>query len=507
MLAGRAHRPRGHRRHRRLQGGRGLPPPGRRRRPRRPGDDRGRRALRRRAPRSRRWPPSRCRPRCGTTTTRSRTPGSARRPTSSSSRPATARLLGAYAAGICRRPAHHTLLATRAPGRRLPGDAHRDVGAPGGAGQPAPRCAAAACTSSSPTTGRLAGGDVGAGRLADAGDDRRRRRAGARRRRDLAGLHVLVTAGGTREPIDAVRVIANRSSGKQGYALAAEAARRGAPRSRSSPPSTGRRPPGVEVVRGRDRGRDGGRPCWPRRADADVVVMAAAVADFRPEVAGRPARSRRTTASPEIVLEPTPDILAGLGARKRPGSDARRLRGRDRRPAWPTPAASCAASTSTSSSPTTSSAPGVGFEHDTNAVTHPRRRRRRAECRADRQAGGRRRGPRRRRRWRSVDRSTGPAQPTGAAREPLDLHLGVGHRGPSRQDGRPVSDAVLDAILAEDPNGRVACETLLTTGLCVVAGEITTDGLRRHPQARPRDDQRHRLRHASRSASTATPAA
>ena len=45
-----------------------------------------------------------------------------------------------------------------------------------------------------------------------------------------------------------------------------------------------------------------------------------------------------------------------------------------------------------------------------------------------------------------------------------------------------ISDAVLDAILAEDPNGRVACETLLTTGLCVVAGEITTDGLRRHPE-------------------------
>ena len=52
-----------------------------------------------------------------------------------------------------------------------------------------------------------------------------------------------------------------------------------------------------------------------------------------------------------------------------------------------------------------------------------------------------------------------------------------------------VSDAVLDAILAEDPNGRVACETLLTTGLCVVAGEITTVGLRRHPEDRPRDDQ------------------
>ena len=57
-----------------------------------------------------------------------------------------------------------------------------------------------------------------------------------------------------------------------------------------------------------------------------------------------------------------------------------------------------------------------------------------------------------------------------------------------------ISDAVLDAILAEDPKGRVACETLVTTGLAVVAGEITTDGLRRHPEDRARDDQRHRLR-------------
>ena len=67
-----------------------------------------------------------------------------------------------------------------------------------------------------------------------------------------------------------------------------------------------------------------------------------------------------------------------------------------------------------------------------------------------------------------------------------------------------ISDSVLDAILAEDPNGRVACETLLTTGLCVVAGEITTDGLRRHPQAGPRDDQ---ARSATTTPSTGSTAA
>ena len=57
-----------------------------------------------------------------------------------------------------------------------------------------------------------------------------------------------------------------------------------------------------------------------------------------------------------------------------------------------------------------------------------------------------------------------------------------------------ISDAVLDAILEADPMGRVACETLVTTGLAIVAGEITTDGVRRDPEDRARDDRRHRLR-------------
>jgi S-adenosylmethionine synthetase len=70
-----------------------------------------------------------------------------------------------------------------------------------------------------------------------------------------------------------------------------------------------------------------------------------------------------------------------------------------------------------------------------------------------------------------------------------------------------VSDGVLDAVLADDPYARVACETLVTTGLVVVAGEITTDDLRRHPGGRPRDDPADRLRRRRLApASTATPA-
>jgi phosphopantothenoylcysteine decarboxylase / phosphopantothenate---cysteine ligase len=126
---------------------------------------------------------------------------------------------------------------------------------------------------------------------------------------------VVVTAGGTREPIDAVRVIANRSSGKQGYAIAAEAAARG---SRVVLVSTVElpAPPGVEVVAVETAEQM--HAAVTGRSDADVVIMAAAVADFRPKQAA-PGKLKKQEGLPEIVLEPTPDILAELGAAKRVG--------------------------------------------------------------------------------------------------------------------------------------------------------------------------------------------
>ena len=321
---GKPHRPRRLRRHRRLQGGRGVPPPRRRRRARRARcSPRARTrfvgattfsALGVRAGAARR---------CGTTPTRSRTRASARRPTSSSSRP--------------RRPASSARTppaspTTCSPPRCSP-RARRCVVCPAmhtemwehPAVQDNLRDAAraAACTSSTPEAGRLAGGDVGAGRLAEPGDDRRRASSACSPPQDLAGLRVLVTAGGTREPIDPVRFIAQPLVGQAG-----PRARRGgrapaAPRSRSSPPSTGRCPPGVEVVRGRDRGRDGAgraRPRRRRRRRRDGRRRRRLPARRPPPTA----RSRRPTASPEIVLEPTPDILAALGAAQAPGPDARR---------------------------------------------------------------------------------------------------------------------------------------------------------------------------------------
>jgi phosphopantothenoylcysteine decarboxylase/phosphopantothenate--cysteine ligase len=166
-----------------------------------------------------------------------------------------------------------------------------------------------------PEVGRLAGGDVGAGRLAEPAAIVAAAEA-ALAPQDLAGLKVLVTAGGTREPIDPVRYVSNRSSGKQGYALADEAAARGA---QVTLVTTVRRPvaPGVEVV-SVETAAEMADAVLGRSDGCDVVVMAAAVADFRPAAAAE-RKLKKTEGVPEIVLEPTTDILAALGARRRPG--------------------------------------------------------------------------------------------------------------------------------------------------------------------------------------------
>ncbi len=127
------------------------------------------------------------------------------------------------------------------------------------------------------------------------------------------GVRVVISAGGTREPIDAVRVIANRSSGKQGYALAAEASARGA---HVTLVSTVELPvPSGVVVVPVETAAQMQAAIEAVAADTDVIVMAAAVADFRPAAAADHKLKKRDGV-PQIVLEPTADILAGLGASK-----------------------------------------------------------------------------------------------------------------------------------------------------------------------------------------------
>jgi phosphopantothenoylcysteine decarboxylase / phosphopantothenate---cysteine ligase len=134
------------------------------------------------------------------------------------------------------------------------------------------------------------------------------------RPRPLDGVRVLVTAGGTREAIDPVRYLGNRSSGKMGHAVAAAAARRGA---RVTLVTTSDRAAaaGVEVVPV-TTAEEMAEAVLGRYDDVDAVVMAAAVADFRPK-APAAEKLKKQDGVPELLLEPTPDILAALGAAKR----------------------------------------------------------------------------------------------------------------------------------------------------------------------------------------------
>ncbi|NTW27786.1 MAG: bifunctional phosphopantothenoylcysteine decarboxylase/phosphopantothenate--cysteine ligase CoaBC [Coriobacteriia bacterium] len=165
-----------------------------------------------------------------------------------------------------------------------------------------------------PDSGELACGDIGEGRLATVEAIAEAVLAEVHRSRDLAGVRVLVTAGPTQEPLDAVRFIGNRSSGKAGYAIAEEAARRGAHVTLVSGPTVLPDPFGVTTVRVNtaESMRDAVVREYPQ---TDVVVASAAVSDFRPKA---PAGHKQKKADAPLVLEleRTPDILAGLGADK-----------------------------------------------------------------------------------------------------------------------------------------------------------------------------------------------
>ena len=181
-----------------------------------------------------------------------------------------------------------------------------------------------------PASGRLTGKDTGPGRLPEPEAifavveqelARVRRGAGPHSapggvRRDLAGVHVVVSAGGTREPLDPVRFLGNRSSGKQGYAIAADALARGASVTLVSA-NVALEPPAGARVLPVGTALELGDAVRAEAAGADVVVMTAAVADFRPaQVAGHKIKKShdagREDDAPVIELVRNPDILQGL---------------------------------------------------------------------------------------------------------------------------------------------------------------------------------------------------
>jgi phosphopantothenoylcysteine decarboxylase/phosphopantothenate--cysteine ligase len=280
--------------------------------------------------------------------------------------PATVDLLGRYANGLADDLLTTTLLATAAPVVVCPA-MHTEMW-----DHPAVQLNLATLRGRGvivvpPETGRLAGGDLGSGRLADPGVIVETVLGLLRNRTepDLAGFRVVVSAGGTREPIDPVRVLTNRSSGKQGHAVAEAAAGRGAEVDLVT--TTDRPVPvGVSVHRV-DTAAEMEAAVLSLAAGADVVVMAAAVADFRPKGVAA-SKLHKSDGVPDLILEPTPDILAELG-RRRKGSQV---------------LVGFAAETDQVSERATAklvakgvdlmvandvSAPGVGFDHDTNAVT------------------------------------------------------------------------------------------------------------------------------------------
>jgi phosphopantothenoylcysteine decarboxylase/phosphopantothenate--cysteine ligase len=168
-----------------------------------------------------------------------------------------------------------------------------------------------------PATGPLTSGDVGPGRLAELDDLVEGVAAALSPARGLVGVKVLVSLGGTREPLDPVRYLGNRSSGRMGAAIAAEALRRGAEVTAVTaatvvdPPAAARR---LRV----ETAQELYDTVLAEAPAHDVLVMAAAVADFRPKRASA-GKLKKEQGVPEVVLEPTPDTLAELGRRRRPG--------------------------------------------------------------------------------------------------------------------------------------------------------------------------------------------
>ncbi len=228
--------------------------------------------------------------------------------------PATARLLADYRMGRSDDLLTATLIATRAPVLIAPA-MHTEMWE-----HPAVQDNVAVLGDHGvhivePESGRLAGGDIGHGRLAAPATIV----ANAERvlsESDLCGAHVVITAGGTREPIDPVRVISNRSTGKQGYALAEAAWARGADVTLITTVDR-EAPVGVKIVPVETAADM--QEAVSKVATADVIVMAAAVADFRPAAPAQNKIKKAGAEVPEILLEKTHDFLVDLGANKPAG--------------------------------------------------------------------------------------------------------------------------------------------------------------------------------------------
>jgi phosphopantothenoylcysteine decarboxylase/phosphopantothenate--cysteine ligase len=181
------------------------------------------------------------------------------------------------------------------------------------------------------------------------------------------GCRVLITAGGTREPIDSVRFIGNRSSGRMGLALAAAAARRGAQVTVIAANVSLARPPGVRVIEV-GTAAELSEACAAEFADADVLLMAAAVADFRP-MQPLARKLKKDRAAPTLALEITEDVLETLARRRRTGQLVVGFAAEDGDDASRNAAEKLKRKGLDAIVVNDISEPGIGFDSDENAVT------------------------------------------------------------------------------------------------------------------------------------------
>jgi phosphopantothenoylcysteine decarboxylase / phosphopantothenate---cysteine ligase len=282
--------------------------------------------------------------------------------------PATAHLIARYAMGLADDLLTATLLATRAPVVVCPA-MHTEMWEHPSVQENVATLRRRGVIICGPADGPLAGGDAGPGRLVEPAEiDDLVARVVEGYRGALSGWRVVVSAGGTREAIDPVRVLTNRSSGRQGHALAEVAARLGArvvlvtASDRGVAPDVAR---AIEVVRV-------GSVAEMREAllaaapDADAVVMAAAVSDFT--LAARAHKIKRRDGVPRLELEPAPDVLGELVARRPQGqvivgfaAETSDVEANARKKLHDTGVDLLVLNDV--------SAPAVGFDHETNAVT------------------------------------------------------------------------------------------------------------------------------------------
>ncbi len=284
--------------------------------------------------------------------------------------PATARIIADYRAGRSGDLLSATLIATEAPVILCPA-MHTEMWAHPAVVENIDVLGSRGTIIVDPESGRLAGGDIGHGRLAapativehvvDA-------LTSSSSSHSLAGRRVVVTAGGTREAIDPVRFIGNRSSGKQGFEIAKAAHRRGAHVTLIS--TIGAHltdaPSGVDVVPV-VTAAEMEAAATDAAPNAHLIIMAAAVADFRPiDAADR--KIKKGDGVPQVVLEPTNDILAALGASKPEGQVLVGFAA-ETNDVIDNAAGKLQRKKADFIVANDVSAPGVGFAHDTNEVT------------------------------------------------------------------------------------------------------------------------------------------